>query len=485
MENKYDWLNKRSIRSVDQLRLWSDNPRLNLDEKHLTISDFTEDLITDDADKKSFFDLLKSIAIEFIPADPIIVWKDTKNSKFYVAEGNRRVLALKLLRDPDKAPKSIRAYVRALAKNVNQDSIEKILVNIAPTFEDAIWYINQRNSTSSLQRPWSRVQQQRWILDLYNKYSGNIDKICNLTKMTKSELESFIRILHLIDLVKSKEIKDKLTEQEIKEATSSKFPITILERFFSNKLVKDQWGIEFEGTDLKLKNKSSFFDAYSALIKNIVSTEDSKIVIDTRTITSNLEEILKKLPKVDLEEQDECIITRDTQEQESTIKAKTSEQNTNKTIIRNDPNRKQLVLPIYQLKSSDFRLNGLFDELKLLGQKYINVKAASLRVFLDLAVTNYIQSENIEEEIKQQYRCDLREIVLAKRLKYIQMNKLTKQTQSIVTKLLDDNSFYSLAILNGYIHGQNSCYLRQDFINGFWDFLFPLFREILDIKESE
>ena len=33
MENKYDWLNKRSIRSVDQLRLWSDNPRLKLDEK--------------------------------------------------------------------------------------------------------------------------------------------------------------------------------------------------------------------------------------------------------------------------------------------------------------------------------------------------------------------------------------------------------------------------------------------------------------------
>ena len=484
MENKYDWLNKRSIRSVDQLRLWSDNPRLNLDEKHLTISDFTEDLITDDADKKSFSELLKSIAIEFIPADPIIVWKDTKNSKFYVAEGNRRVLALKLLRDPDKAPKSIRAYVRALAKNVNRDSIEKILVNIAPTFEDAIWYINQRNSTSSLQRPWSRVQQQRWILDLYNKYSGDIDKISNLTKMTKSELEGFIRILHLIDLVKSKEIKDKLTEQEFKEATSSKFPVTILERFFSNKLVKEQWGIEFEGTDLKLKNRSSFFDAFSVLIKNIVSTDDSRIAIDTRTITSNLEEILKKLPKVNLEEQEECTITRNVQ-QESTIKANTSVQNTDKRIIKNNPNRKQLILPIYQLTSSDFRLNGLFDELKQLGQKYINVKAASLRVFLDLAVTNYIQSENIEEKIKQHYKCDLREIVLAKRLKYIQTNNLTKQTQSIVTKLLDDNSVYSLSILNGYIHGQNTYHLRRDFINGFWDFLFPLFREILDIKESK
>lgn len=440
MENKYDWLNKRSIRSVDQLRLWSDNPRLKLDEKHQTISDFTEDLIADDADKKSFFDLLKSIAIEFIPADPIIVWKDTKNSKFYVAEGNRRVLALKLLRDPDKAPKSIRAYVRALAKNVNQDSIEKILVNIAPTFEDAIWYINQRNSTSSLQRPWSRVQQQRWILDLYKKYSGDIDKISNLTKMTKSELESFIRILHLIDLVKSKEIKDKLTEQEFKEATSSKFPITILERFFSNKLVKEQWGIEFEGTDLKLKNRSSFFDAFSVLIKNIVSSDDSRIAIDTRTITSNLEEILKKLPKVDLEEQDECIITRDTQEQESTIKTKTSVQNTNKPIITNDPNRKQLIPPIYQLTSSDFRLNGLFNELKQLSQKYINVKAASLRIFLDLAVLNYIQSLGIEAKIKEMYKCNLRDVSLGRRLEYLKANNLTVNSKNIVAKLLDDSA---------------------------------------------
>ena len=451
MENKYDWLNKRSIRSVDQLRLWSDNPRLKLDEKHQTISDFTEDLIADDADKKSFFDLLKSIAIEFIPADPIIVWKDTKNSKFYVAEGNRRVLALKLLRDPDKAPKSIRAYVRALAKNVNQDSIEKILVNIAPTFEDAIWYINQRNSTSSLQRPWSRVQQQRWILDLYKKYSGDIDKISNLTKMTKSELESFIRILHLIDLVKSKEIKDKLTEQEFKEATSSKFPITILERFFSNKLVKEQWGIEFEGTDLKLKNRSSFFDAFSVLIKNIVSSDDSRIAIDTRTITSNLEEILKKLPKVDLEEQDECIITRDTQEQESTIKTKTSVQNTNKPIITNDPNRKQLIPPIYQLTSSDFRLNGLFNELKQLSQKYINVKAASLRIFLDLAVLNYIQSLGIEAKIKEMYKCNLRDVSLGRRLEYLKANNLTVNSKNIVAKLLDDSAKYTLSILNIYM----------------------------------
>ena len=45
MNNKYEWLNKRYLRSVDQLRLWDENPRLNPDEKHLTIVDFVEDLI--------------------------------------------------------------------------------------------------------------------------------------------------------------------------------------------------------------------------------------------------------------------------------------------------------------------------------------------------------------------------------------------------------------------------------------------------------
>lgn len=150
MVNKFDWLEKKTPRSVDQLRLWNQNPRLNPEEKHITLSDFTEDLIAEDKEKKYFFDLLKSISAEYIPADPIIVWKDEESQKFYVAEGNRRVLALKLLNDPNKAPKSIRAYVRNLAKD--RVPIDKIKVNVAPSFEDAEWYICQRNSMTTLQQ---------------------------------------------------------------------------------------------------------------------------------------------------------------------------------------------------------------------------------------------------------------------------------------------------------------------------------------------
>ena len=101
----YSWAQKRYLRSVDQLRLWNNNPRLNPDEKHINISDFAEDLTADHSDKQALFDLAKSIVDRgFLGFEPIVVWQD-ENEKFYVAEGNRRVLVLKLLRHPEKAPK--------------------------------------------------------------------------------------------------------------------------------------------------------------------------------------------------------------------------------------------------------------------------------------------------------------------------------------------------------------------------------------------
>lgn len=277
---KYEWLNKKTPRSVDQLRLWPENPRLNPEEKHIFLTDFAEDMTLEESDRKDFFKLLKSIVEDgFIPADPVVVWKNEENEKYYVAEGNRRVLALKLLTEPNKAPKNIRGFVRTQSARINKNSIEKVLVNVAPTFEDAEWYINQRNSNSSLQKSWSRIQQQRWLSELYDKYDGDIEKITSITKMTQGELEGFIRILKVKDFVKLDEVKSYLTPDEYIDATSYKFPITILERFFSNKDVKEKWGIDYEGINVKLTNKASFLNAYRKLIKDIV-TKNPENTID-------------------------------------------------------------------------------------------------------------------------------------------------------------------------------------------------------------
>ncbi len=483
--NDYNWLEKRTPRSIEQLRLWNENPRLNPDELHKTIVDFAEDIISDDTEKKHFFELLKSLANEYIPADPIVVWQEP-NQKYYVAEGNRRVLALKLLNNPDRAPKSIRAYVRRISEN-RKVKLEKINVCVAPTFEDVEWYINQRNSASSLQLQWSRVQQQRWIERLYNKYGDDIDTLLTKTSMSQGELENYIRNLRLLDLIKQSEIKSALTEKQYKDATSHNFPITILERFFSNKQVKEKWGIEFDGPDVKLKNKKGFLVAYAELIKNIVDNQIG-VQIDTRTITSDLNTILEKLPPVDLDQDDNWTISDNRLLDIESKKEKEEVRHPdkkNKTILKGDPNRNRLILSCYTLVTSNYRLEGIFNELKKLSvNSYSNAIAASIRIFLDLSVLNWLQSENKVSEIKKKYKNDLKDITLKSRLTFVGESISNKKASSIIIKLLNPANEYSLDVLNGYQHGNDSWSLTKQFINGFWDFLFPLFEVLLDVKDN-
>ena len=492
---KYEWLNKKTPRSVDNLKLWPENPRLNPEEKHIQISDFAEDMTIEDSDKTEFFKLLKSIVEDgFIPADPVVVWKNEENEKFYVAEGNRRVLALKLLREPNKAPKSIRGFVRVQASKIDKNSIEKILVNVAPTFEEAEWYINQRNSASSLQKSWTRIQQQRWINELYEKYDGDIEKITSITKMTQGELESFIRILKIKDLVKSDEIKSYLTKDEYNDAISYRFPITILERFFSNKDVREKWGVDYDGINVNYINKTSFLNAYKSLIKDIV-TKNPENKIDTRTITSNLTEILDKLPKVDLENITEEEDNESSSETTQSNEESTSEDPTNVPItpvppaptqpIKNDPNRSRLVLHIYSTNTDSYRIKHLFSELKEIPFKYGNCIASSVRVFLDLCVLKYIETENLTTPMTTQYKKSIKDISLKNRLEYLKTNNLPEKQKKIVEKLLLSSNQYSLDVLNGYIHGQDSHFLGKTFLNGFWDFLFPLFEHLVEIKEEK
>ena len=494
MNKKYDWLLAKTYRSVDQLRLWNENPRLNPEEPHLTLADYAEDLTADPADKEDFFKLVSSIASDgFVPYDPVIVWKNEINQKFYVAEGNRRLVALKLLRNPEKAPKSIRSFIRKASAQINMTIIEKIPVNVAPSFEEAEWYINQRNSASSLQRRWRRVQQQRWITTLYDKYYGDVDKILSITKMIKSEVEGFIRILEIKDFVKLEEVKSLLTTDEFNSANSYKFPITILERFFSFAEVKEKWGIELEGTEVKIiSNKSSFYKAFAALIKRIVNDDENKI--NTRLTAGDLEKLLGELPTVIfdelIEENNNLENNRSTDNQSSNDnddKKQEKETSSSETIkyLKGNPDRNQLILSIYELNTDSARLLGLFNDFKKISFRYVNSMAAALRVFLDLAVLNYIDTEGIESELKLTYTCNLRDIPLKKRLEYLKAKKINGKAKTVVAQLLEEKNQYSLDVLNGYIHGESTHYLNKQFINGFWDFLFPLFEILLDIKENK
>jgi ParB-like chromosome segregation protein Spo0J len=495
MNNGYEWLSKKNLRSVDNLRLWGQNPRLDPDNSYNTVRDFAEEMTATNADRLSFIELAQSIvSIGFIPADPVVVWQNSENQKYYVAEGNRRVLALKLLRSPIKSPRSIRGIFLKLSKKINPNSIEKILVSIAPSLEDAEWYISQRNSTTSLQYKWASEQQRRWVADLYEKYNGDLDKIKLITNTSEAELQAVLRILKLKEFVK--DLKKDLTPEEFKNANSHRFPLTTLERFFSFKDVRDEWGIEFDGFKVNINaDHESFLKSYAILIKRMLLPRGDTDRIDSRTLRTAENAILiqQTLPQV------EKIKTSPVQSTESLeADEKTNSEDENPPVvstpdereedkrqkIKNNPNRLRLIPYFYIVETDSYRIQTLFDELKQVPIKYRNSIAASVRVLLDLAVLKYIETENIEGDIRRFYNMALRDITLKRRLEYLRQNISDGKPNNVIKKLLNEENEFSLDVLNGYVHNEDTHFMDYRFLNSFWDFLFPLLEKLIVIKEE-
>ncbi len=291
-----------------------------------------------------------------------------------------------------------------------------------------------------------------------------------------------------------------MNEKEFEIANSYRFPITILERFFNFVDVREKWGIEFDGIKVNiLSNKESFYTAFAELIKRIINKSDDNI--NTRFNKEHLDTIIDSLPTVIFdttedsdENEDKTNESKNGENDDSINKDKKANEKMEdegnsippSTHLKGNPNRNRIVLPIYNLNTDSFRLLGVFNEFKSIPiSRYPNNIASSLRVFLDLAIFKYIETEGLERVICAQYKDELRHISLKKRLEYLKTNNLTGKSQTIVNRLINPSQQYSLDVLNGYIHNQDSHYMNKQFLNGFWDFLFPLFEVLLDIREDK
>jgi DNA-binding transcriptional MerR regulator len=496
MTNKYDWLNKKTSRSVDNIYLWAENPRLNLDSEYNSIRDFAEELIRENKEKDGIISLAKSIAnYGFVPADPIVIWQNSKNNRYYVAEGNRRVLVLKMLRNPSLAPKAIRTMIQKLSNQTDKDSIKKVPVSVAPSFEDAEWYISQRHSTSTLQRRWETEQQLKWVMSLYDKYGANIQTIQSKIDLSEAELKRLIRIFKLKNFIISS--RNSFTKDEYELVSSMRFPITTFERFFSNSSVKERWGLEFEDYDFKISSdQKMFLNACIELVKRMILDKDDPKKLDSRALgTSTLiEKVLDELPSVSKDSEDNNNPNQEkyTNNDEGGSDNNEGENENDKPIPeppkpkpKDDPNRERLIHSSYHIHTDKFRIEDLFNELKYIPFKWKNSIAASIRIFIDLAVLNYIIKENLQNDIEEKYRKSLREITLSQRLEFLKNKPLNSKAKNVLTKFLNNSNDYSLDVLNGYQHNNDTHYIQKNFLNNFWNFLFPLVQELVEITEEE
>ena len=157
--------------------------------------------------------------------------------------------------------------------------------------------------------------------------------------------------------------------------------------------------------------------------------------------------------------------------------------------LKGDLNRNKLILDCYSLNTTEARLSQLFGELKRLSvNSYTSVCAAAVRIFLELAVLDYIQSEGLEAKMRKEFKCDFKKIILKSRLDYLSRESRLKgnaKVRKILKDLINEKETYTLDILNGYVHSKDTEYLNKQYLNGFWDHIFPLLEAMLDITEMK
>ena len=490
------WTTKRYLRSVSNLHLWNENPRLDPTEVYLTTKDYVEGMFRNESGREDFVSLAKSIVENgFLSLDPIVIWKNEKG-QYVVAEGNRRIAVVKLLLEPKKAPKSVRRAFVSLASKINKSQFEKIPVCVAPSFNECIWYINQRHEAKSTQKKWGRENYMIWISSLYNRFGRDINRVKSFTGATESEIVKVICILRLKEQL-CKDLSGRLTEVELDKINSSQFPITTFERVVNNSIAKKFFKINFEDDRITIKAKySSFLDAFAAFFHRLLLPNTDEFYIDSRSLntTDSILAILNQLPEVKQSESEEKEIVTfpiESSQGNNRIPSSDNQRNGKENEIKNDselnnPNRPHIIPKECKIVNTDYRLNELFKELKKLPvRNYANVACAALRVFLDISVRNYIRDNNwVDEIVSQNKQKDLERVELQTRINFLCSKLQSKKAKEVCTRLSNYQNEFSIATLNRYIHSNETYAIGQDFVNRFWDSMYPLLKELAGISEE-
>lgn len=304
------------------------------------------------ATREDVQDLARDIALQGTnPSKRLIVEAalSKSNGRHKVLEGNRRVAALRLLREP------------ALAGNAKIERIFKDLRNLAASrlpngfdvvvlsFEQAKHWIEIEHARGQKGRatvPWKPQEHSRF------------------TMIVRGDARHG-RAMALLDLLKERGVIDT--------ATVTKVPITTLDRIIGDKAVRTKLGWVGEIPPIE---KSG--DALHRIVKDLADGMRVQQVFDRELRSKYIDKVLSD-PALS-----------------NVARSKAAE----KASTRSSPTadkRKTLIPSTFVCKSTYERTKEMVRELKLLHiDGFENVVAIAMRTLLELAITEYIEEHGLE-----------------------------------------------------------------------------------------
>lgn len=180
---------------VDRLMFDPQNPRL---PTHVDQSDEQEVLewMLQDA---GLVELMGSIAVNgYFAAEPLLVLAD--NDSYLVLEGNRRLAAVKLLLEPDRAPARKIAVQTVAGLVSNTSNLKTLPCAVFHERGDVLDYLGYRHITGIKQ--WSPAAKARYLHSLYEEHSASAgeDVYRRIARIIGSRSDYVMRLLGALRL---------------------------------------------------------------------------------------------------------------------------------------------------------------------------------------------------------------------------------------------------------------------------------------------
>ena len=169
----------KSVANIESLKFDKLNPRLPKQLQGVSEESIIIDYMLRNG---NILELMKSIAeTGYFEAEPLLVVLDSKDNKFVVVEGNRRLTALKLLNNPNLA----KLRVQSINEIINEANIipKEIPIIIYPSREDILDYLGYRHITGV--KDWGALEKAQYLDQLYQMHCNEENKSYIYSKLAK------------------------------------------------------------------------------------------------------------------------------------------------------------------------------------------------------------------------------------------------------------------------------------------------------------
>lgn len=471
------WNTKR--RSVASLHLDTKNPRLGRETSARAPREIVEYLFEHD----KALEVAESIATRgYFPNEPLLAIQE--GDRVVVVEGNRRLAALKALREPGLLSGPMQRKVERLSRQIEDpNDIASVPVTLAPSRRATDRQIAGRHVGTPV-LAWQLENRARFILDkLAEGYSN--EQLRDQLGFTLTDIQDARQTRAIADMARSidlpEEVKAKLENPRAKLFTT-------LERVFDSSVGRSYLKVE-KDTDHGLRGtttKAEFIRGFAKLVADIALGKQSSRTLNTN---EDIEEYFKSWdPKERPVKKRGAFVPADIIE--GTSVASSSHPPEPKPLRRSTKVSNTVLPRDFKVKYGNERLSDIRKELiKLKRECFPNAGAVLLRVFFELAVLDYLdRTGDLATLIAELEKKENRKLPfgtptmkqLVPTVVKIAKANLTKTDATKVEKAVryDASAPFTLSELHGFVHQSDLPSARD--IQQFWNRTEPLFRLMLE-----